>query len=300
MFFSCPKCETGTIGKTGSCGNCGYTLRIKCEDCGHPNIPGARFCGVCGYGMTFSIRLRIFVNKKINYLNRLRVKRFAAGLSFGALLAFFAFGSMGMVSDNSFESHRIVKTAPKKVLLQKSFSKRIEADLSLCFKEQEMENNASIEDIASIIEILGRNLQPVAARVNSVRTPSANFVDYSSPLQNFSSNNGLPRGAASMILFSFISDLLEVNYRDFSQETRFSDIPRFHFLNAPVNALLQYDINFAEDTEDFQSHVSVSKRQLFTAAVKIAGIAETHLKNHSAKASKKPSAHKKMALKQDF
>jgi len=300
MFSSCPKCETGTIGKIGCCSNCGYTLRIKCEDCGHPNIPSARFCGVCGYGMTFSIRLSIFVNRKINYLNRIRVKKFAAGLSFGILLTFFAFGSMGMVyetSNTDLNPPRQKKAAP---VLSQSFSKKIKTQLKSLFKGHDVSINASIDDMASIIEILGNNLQPLATKFNSVRSPSASLEDYSSPLQNFSSNNGLTRGAASMILFSFISDLLEVNYRDFSQETRFSDIPRFHFLNAPVNALLQYDINFAEDSEVFQSHVPVSRQQLFNAAVKIAGLAEQHFKNRSKTDKIQRTAKSKQVYKKGF
>lgn len=91
----CPRCDN-LLNKNGHCSICGYQVKVRCHQCGHLNIPTAKYCGGCGKGTTFTVRYRNIVNNLLNPFQQIKIKRFFAGIAFGSLLALFAFGSMGM------------------------------------------------------------------------------------------------------------------------------------------------------------------------------------------------------------
>lgn len=289
MFSICPKCEAGKLDTSGTCKRCSYSLRIPCDSCGHPNIPSSKFCGACGYGMTLQIRLRLFIYKKINYIQRFRIKKFAAGLSFGVFLSFFAFGTMGMVTEDYIypaaeieESEQVAVPRPNSI-----FARNLNKELATLMASKDMGQAASVEDFEAILEMLLKHLRPIAERVNRSRFPEDSAKSYSRGLHNFSRFDGLTRGGATMMLFQFLSDFLEFNYRDFKAETFFSDVPRFHFLSVPAAALNKLGLKLAKNNETFGISEPIRIEELFNATQAIIGLAETQAEKASQKAIKK-------------
>lgn len=281
MFSYCPKCETGKLNPAGNCDSCGYSLRVPCSECGHQNFPGARFCGACGYGMNYSVRFQSMINRNINYLQKLRLRKFATGVSFGALLAFFAFGSMGMQSG----SHRnLVEKAfhqTQSFDFQADFAVNFERDIEKLCQGRDVWQNAASADLNEVVDLLIRHLKPVAEKLNRTRLPAASSDVYARSLHNFSSNADVTRGSSAMMLFHFLSDFLEFNYRDFSQESSYDDIPRFHFMSVPATALKSLGVELAKSVEEFGITEPVSLQQLCDAARTIVANAEIRASQQS-------------------
>ena len=92
MFFKCPKCNSKKLDSFGCCSDCGYLLRNNCINCGFKNITNAKYCGNCGTGMSFKIRLQSFINNNFSFSFQNKFRKFLAGLAFGTLLGLFALG----------------------------------------------------------------------------------------------------------------------------------------------------------------------------------------------------------------
>ena len=189
MFSYCPKCETGKLNAAGNCGICGYSLRNKCSDCGHLNIPGARFCGGCGQGMTALIRAQTFVNRQVSFMQRLKMRRFATGLAFGGLLSFFAFGSMGMQGNH--ENGRLLPSyfQAQRFSFHEDFAVRFEKDLqSPCLRFRQRDCR-SAPDCRSSYQ---------TSQASGSKTQSESFSGrfeqriYQSPAQFFARKRGHP------------------------------------------------------------------------------------------------------------
>ncbi len=281
MFSFCPKCETGRLNSSGNCELCGYSLRVKCSDCGHLNIPGARFCGGCGKGMSLLVRFQSQINLHLNSFQKLKMRRFATGIAFGSLLTFFAFGSMGMQSNH--EDGKIVSSyfQTHQFKFKADFAMQFEKDLvSLCHNRKKGKNAGSA-DLNQIIDLLIKHLKPVAQKLNKTRVPADSCLDYSRSIQNYSKSREATRGSSAMMLFSFLSDFLEFNYRDFAQESSYTDIPRFNFMCVPTNALKNLGIDLARSADDFGATDAISMEQLCDAAKTIIANAEIRVKNNS-------------------
>ncbi len=274
MFSYCPKCETGKLNAAGNCGNCGYSLRNKCSDCGHLNIPGARFCGGCGRGMTVVIRAQTFVNRQVSFIQRLKMRKFATGLAFGGLLSFFAFGSMGM--QGSHENGRLLPSyfQAQQFSFHEDFAVRFEKDLQSLCRNRRQGEYANAADLHQVVDLLIRHLKPLAQKLNQGRFPADSSSDYTRALHNFSRGKEVTRGSSAMLLFHFLSDFLEFNYRDFPQESSYNDIPRFHFMCVPATALKSLGIDLAQSSEDFGMTEPIEIAQLCNAARTIVANAE--------------------------
>ncbi|MDN5279429.1 MAG: Double zinc ribbon [Clostridiales bacterium] len=264
MFLTCPRCDCSSIDSSGSCSSCGYTLRVTCRNCNFKNIPLAKFCGKCGSGLSLKTQLSTFINRNFDYLVKIRVKKFAAGIAFGSLLGFFAFGSMGMhVSD--------------KQNLNDSAFHRNHADMSLYSSLYEELNNfrnlrgsetiADFNDLKRFTEILLNNLSETSSAklARQFETPDADY--YLSKVRNFSINGKLCKGSASIVLFNLASDILDLSYKEFSDETHFHDIPRFHFLSVPANALSNLGILQGKTENEFGTKDPLTVEQLFQAGL---------------------------------
>ncbi len=273
MFSFCPRCETGKLDAAGSCKSCGYSLRTKCSDCNHLNFPGARFCGGCGRGMTLSIKVQSFVNRRFNYLQKSRLRKFSTGLAFGTLLSVFAFGSMGMQSS---DSHIYNHERPAAIAFnfRADFAVNFENDLATVCAARVDQRHASAADLHQIVDLLIKHLKPLATRLNKKRIPADSSADYVRVVQNFSSSKEVTRGSSAMILFHFLSDFLEFSYRDFPQESSYKDIPRFHFMCVPANALKSTGVDLAKEQDEFAITEPIGIEQLCNAARSIVANAE--------------------------
>lgn len=272
MSFLCPKCEHARL-KSGVCEECGYVLKLRCYKCGHINIPSARFCGVCGRGMTFGIRAKSFVNRRISFIQKMRVRRFALGLVFGALLILFAFGSMGMKgSENDFSCTATADSlklstsdfisAPPLPTEAKPLPELFENSISDYFSTQDCHRPVGLEDLKYCVNAVRESL---SASQNEHNTA----CEYMINLGNFADRNAITRANAAMAIFYLLSDALNLRYRDFPQECGYNDIPRFHFLTVPANALAKYKIALARDERRFGINDVLTLSELKAAATDV-------------------------------
>ncbi len=276
MFSLCPRCENGKLDSTGKCVQCSYTLRSKCEECGYYNIPTARFCGGCGRAMSFKLRLHQAINRHLNLLQKFRIRKFATGAAFGGMLALFAFGSMGMRADVDLPATaRVIQSQHVVTDFYKPFALSFEAGLKEMQKTIDSHRKAGLADLTSVVDLLIHHLRPVAIKAGIERLPAESAGAYSKALYNFSRSKSMTRGSTTVVMFHFLSDLLDFQYRDFSQDSRYSDIPRFHFLTVPANALTSLGINLARNEEVFGINDSLTIGQLFDCAREVMLVAET-------------------------
>ncbi len=277
MFSLCPRCDNGKLDSTGRCMQCAYTLRTKCNDCGHYNIPTARFCGGCGQAMTLKLRLQQVINRHIGLIQKIRIRKFAAGAAFGGILALFAFGSMGMRSDTDLMPDTILAEDQHNHLtgeFSQPFALSFDSELRELRRELDPHRKAGLADLTRVVDLLIRHLRPVAMSAGATRLPAESAGFYSKALYNFSKSKSMTRGSTTIILFHFLSDLLDFQYRDFSQDSKFTDIPRFHFLTVPANALTSLGVNIARDEEVFGINDSLTAGQLLDYARDVMLVAE--------------------------
>ncbi len=281
MFSFCPKCETGRLNASGTCELCGYSLRVKCSDCSHLNIPGARFCGGCGKGMSLLVRFQSQINSQLDCLQKLKMRRFATGIAFGSLLTFFAFGSMGMQGNH--EGGKLVSNyfQTQQFKFHADFAVQFEKDLTALCQHRKKGKTAGSADLNQIMDLLIKHLKPVAQKYNKSRVPADSCLDYSRSIQNYARSREVTRGSSAMMLFHFLSDFLEFNYRDFPQESAYTDIPRFNYLCVPTNALKNLGIDLARNSDEFGTTDSIGIEQLCDAAKTIIANAEVRVKSNS-------------------
>ncbi|KAF1080074.1 MAG: hypothetical protein GQF41_3541 [Candidatus Rifleibacterium amylolyticum] len=276
MFSLCPRCDNGKLDSTGKCMQCGYTLRTRCNGCGHFNIPTSRFCGGCGQAMTLKLRIQQVINRHIDFIQKIRLRKFATGAAFGGLLALFAFGSMGMRADEDIlpTTSIAINQQQLKAEFSQPFALSFEADLREIRRELDPHRKADLTDLSRVVDLLIRHLRPVAKNAGATRLPAESAGLYAKTLHNFSKSKGMTRGGTTVILFHFLSDLLDFKYRDFSQESRYSDIPRFHFLTVPANAMNSMGVHIARDESVFGINDSLTVGQLLDYAREVMFVAE--------------------------
>lgn len=284
MFSLCPRCDNGKLDSTGRCVQCGYTLRHKCEICGNYNIPSARFCGGCGRALSFKLRLRQIINQHLSLLQKIKIRKFAAGAAFGSMLALFAFGSMGMHSERELSqpARTIKPVSAQRTDFQQPFALSFAEDLDELRRELDPNRKAVMADLTAVVDLLIRHLRPLAITAGIERLPAESAAVYAKSLHNFSTKN-MTRGSTTVVFFHFLSDLLDFQYRDFSQEGRFSDIPRFHFLTVPANALTTLGVNIARNDDIFGINDNLTTGQLLDYARDIMLVAETSFELKTAK-----------------
>ncbi|EKD82588.1 MAG: hypothetical protein ACD_39C01199G0001 [uncultured bacterium] len=191
------------------------------------------------------------------------------------MLAFFAFGSMGMRADSELPAPTSTPYQRHITEFHKPFALSFEADLDEMRKNLDPHRQAGLADLTSMVDLLIRHLRPIAIDAGATRMPAESAGIYAKALHNFSKSKNMTRGSTTVILFHFLSDLLDFQYRDFSQESKYSDIPRFHFLTVPANALSSLGVNIARNDEVFGINDHLTVGQMFDYAREIMAVAET-------------------------
>jgi hypothetical protein len=276
MFSNCPRCESYELDSCGNCQKCGYTLRTVCAGCGCKNVPLAKFCGQCGQGMTLKIRLSMLINRRFSSLYRIRFRKFAAGLTFGGLLGVFAFGSMGMRSDavNDFNNKASMPVIEQS-FTNNHFTSAI-ARLNEFRNSRDPEQPVKAGDLQALTAILLQHLRLFNSESTSFANKSA--IDYLNSIKNFSRQGSLNRGSVAMLFFNLATEVLDLTYKDFPDHATYKDIPRFHFLHIPANALTELGINISRNQKEFGMQDQVTINQLFYAGHALLQATESRLK----------------------
>lgn len=276
MFSACPRCESGKLLSSGTCPNCNYTLRVACRKCSAYNAPYAKFCGNCGAATTLLVALNHWINTNISFILQLRTRKLIAGFAFGTLLALFAFGSMGMNSHT--QNIQPQQYTPSNFNSQCFLSQNALKEIDKWKQKRIQSNYATLKDLIGISDIILNNMNATLStkshKVSKFSKSYLKLVKNSNLLINDSINKGL----TSNFLFLLVADLLNLSYSDFSGKRSFIDIPRFHYLNVPVEALEMLDINICKNDNELGISDNISIRELCSLAKSIVLASEIKVK----------------------
>ena len=272
----CPRCDS-LLDANSHCNNCNYQVKVHCSHCGHFNIPTAKFCGGCGKGTTVSVRYRRKVNSLLNPFQQIKIKRFFAGLAFGTLLALFACTSMGMKYyvpelNETREKKQIVSALDESVM-NSYILKNVNSDLEDFCLEREKTKVATCGELNAIVDILIKNLNHIAYRINKNKKPLDTALDYLDQQKCLKQSGNATRGTVALMLFAYLSDLFELQYKDFTKGTGYSDIPKFNLMEAPCSALKKHNIKIAISENRFGVNEEITLGELCEAAKQITALA---------------------------
>ena len=272
----CPRCDS-LLDANSHCNNCNYQVKVHCSHCGHFNIPTAKFCGGCGKGTTVSVRYRRKVNSLLNPFQQIKIKRFFAGLAFGTLLALFACTSMGMKYyvpelNETREKKQIVSALDESVM-NSYILKNVNSDLEDFCLEREKTKVATCGELNAIVDILIKNLNHIAYRINKNKKPLDTALDYLDQQKCLKQSGNATRGTVALMLFAYLSDLFELKYKDFTKGTGYSDIPKFNLMEAPCSALKKHNIKIAISEDRFGVNEEITLGELCEAAKQITALA---------------------------
>ena len=280
MFSKCPRCDEAHLDQSGVCPSCQYSFKVSCFGCGHKNIPHAKFCGNCGKGVTLQIRIKKWFNDNISYINKFKLKKFAAGFCFGIFLAMFAFGSVTSKNDetNLFPSSQ-TQIAFSTSQNQSFFS--VGALKELCQWKADLTNSqaATYNDLIKVSNIIIKHLKPqLTQEVSSQLTNKSNaYLKYVNTGNN-NLNNLITRGTTALFLYHLAADIFQFSYKDFSGIREFDDIPRFHALSVPVEALETLGVHICKTSKFLGKHENLTVENLFSLANSLLVAGESQVK----------------------
>lgn len=271
----CPRCDN-QLNRNGHCSICGYQVKTSCHNCGHFNIPTAKYCGGCGLGTSLSVRYRRKVNSIFNPFQQIKIKRFFTGIAFGTLLALFGFSSMGMkyyAPEAVIDKEAPMSTIQSEEVLNSAILKSVTADLEDFCNSLDKNKLASSGELNGIVDIMIRNLNHIAYRTNKSKRPLESALDYLEQQKCIKQGEMATRGGSALMFFAYASDLLELRYKDYTQGSSYSDVPRFNVMDAPVAALKKHNVNLAYSEDYFGTNDSISIGELCKAAKQVAMLA---------------------------
>ena len=223
-----------------------------------------------------SVRYRKALNSFLNPFQQIKLKRFFTGIAFGTLLALFAFSSMGMkyyAPEALPEKEEITIPEYDESVLNSTIIKAVNEDIDNFCLEKDESKSASLDEMNVIVNILIKNLNHIAQRTNKKKFPLEDAESYLEQERSIKQNDIVTRGNCALMFFAYISDLLELKYKDFTQSSSYTDIPRFNFMDAPANALKKYNIKLAESEDKFGINDEITLGEICNAAKQVAIIA---------------------------
>ena len=268
----CPRCDN-LLSRNGHCSICGYQVKVTCHHCGHLNIPSAKYCGGCGRGTSFSIRYRKLLNSFLNPFQQIKLKRFFAGITFGGLLALFAFSSMGMkyyAPEALPDEEAVIPVKCEDSVLKSNILKSLDADIDEVCHDKDRNKIASSKELSEIMDAMIKNLNHIAYRINKKKYPLDSCEAYFEQEPSIKKSDTTTRGTAALLFFAYLSDLFELKYKDFAKGSSYTDIPRFNIMEAPSSALKTYNIKIAASDERFGVNEEITLDELCKAARHVA------------------------------
>ncbi len=249
----CPRCETPFGANATICSSCGYRVTVPCPTCGRPNVAQAMFCGGCGTGMHLTTRLTRRWEAVASLSTRLRLKNLGAGFLFGSVLALFAFGSMGMSRPEATRVQPVWERSEAESPFATITGRSVFATLTDWKAGQEAERPATLADLVKVGDLLLQSCHPVGG---DGPYGAGGEGDARRFLQNMGSrlpDEGpapLRRSEAALFFYRMAGELLSLKVSD-NSSYRFADIPRFHYLNIPVESLEAIGVRIAREPELF-------------------------------------------------
>lgn len=259
MQYLCPRCDASFSSQDIQCPSCGYIWLIPCSSCGKPNIRAAKFCGRCGESMSRVSRIWKQVCRQFSRPFGYNARQIGTGFAFGGLLAFFAFGSLGMTSPN----HRGITPSEGMAGVSQpgDESRASGADCLIGLRDWrndagEASREASLKDLMQV----GRKIIDGLSEDGTDSSPvdsnkDADKIRYLQGLRSgLSAEEGKPlrRGDVALFFYRIAGSNLDVSLRSFP-ETTYSDIPRHHYMTVPVRTLESLGVRIARNDTVFGS-----------------------------------------------
>ncbi|MBF0547778.1 MAG: zinc ribbon domain-containing protein [Candidatus Riflebacteria bacterium] len=285
----CPKCEKAITDGGTICHSCGYRLQIKCSVCGSSNIPQAVFCGECGQALSFSRRIKYKLEEGIYWLLGEKARHIIAGFVFGVLLIMFAFGAMGMKSPEhaKVQPENQISQPILSVMVSESGKKAL-GSLSKAFEKENSSREISRKDLIRVGNLILEAFSPSLNQNKEIFNPD--FSDSRKYLQSLelsrAENAGekLTRADIAVFLFRLISDVFDVSNCEVS-ENKYNDIPKYHFMNIPVETLDSLGIHISRENGVFGGEDTVSIKWLSKLSVDVIRTCENRLKTRNSTVS---------------
>ncbi len=264
MHLVCPRCDSPFTAHDIQCHTCGYRWQTPCFNCGKPNIPAARFCGSCGIELSFKSRvwndLRQWISRPFGF----NIRNAATGFAFGGLLAFFAFGTMGMTSSK----HMTIRPEEARAGAARSRQmKTVSPQDSLTGLRDWRTQAGAAADDASLRDLIqvGRKLLDTLSPVSRDDEGTEPFRDaerlrYLQGLRSglaTDETQPLKRGDVALFLYRMASDILDASPVS-APEPAYSDIPRHHYMTIPIRTLESLHISISRDKNVFGSDDTIT------------------------------------------
>ncbi|MBF0405743.1 MAG: zinc ribbon domain-containing protein [Candidatus Riflebacteria bacterium] len=281
----CPKCDQAIREASSSCPWCGYHFNVKCDLCGTSNVPKSVFCGGCGQALSFWMRVKFKVQETLFALFGRRLKPVVAGFAFGGLLFVFAFGTMGMKSSEF--SKILPESAQSGVAMPGSSDKNsgnVAVQIKSMLNREDITRELTRKDLVRVGNILMEAFSPVLKERNLVR--GSEFADSRKYLQSAEitwaddSDSRVTRADVAVFLFRLVSDIFDVSDCG-STELAYNDIPKFHFMNIPVETLDSLGIHLARKDNLFGCDDYVSLKWLSELSTDLIRSCESRIKTRS-------------------
>lgn len=277
----CPRCETPLLKNSTGCQTCGYRVMTACSSCGHANVPQAVFCGSCGTGMHFTTRVRQRWEGLVSPPTRIRLKNLTAGFLFGGILALFAFGSMGMSHPTQGKVQPIWAPAEVEMPFTSPAARNAYSSVAEWKAGEESNRRATLADLVKVGDLLLQKCQPIApGPIDSVSqdgSDSQRFLQNLGSLAQEKEVAPVRRADAAMFFFRLAAELFSMQAPE-NSTYKFADIPRYHYLNIPVESLEAIGIRIARETELFGGEDPLTITDLSTVSLDFLKAYENRLK----------------------
>ncbi|MEW6713206.1 MAG: hypothetical protein AB1403_25520, partial [Candidatus Riflebacteria bacterium] len=208
--------------------------------------------------------------------SRFKFRKFAAGIAFGTFLGIFAFGSMGMHSESASLTRPTSSFAPISSLRIAKAS--IFEQLNEFRNSRDPRGFVSLGDLKSFSEVITQNLSSVNEAETTRLWQPGTSDEQIAKIRAFCHKDRPSRSGVAMLLFNIATEYLSINHRDFTENCLFSDVPRFHFLSIPTQALHFMGIRLEKNSSEFGGNDSVTVEELYRAGIALCEANEVRLK----------------------
>jgi hypothetical protein len=219
----------------------------------------------------------------------IQARELAAGFMFGGILFLFAFGTMGM--SNPDFAHPVASTHVSTV--ENPFRSQpgpmAGERLSRPAERETRHREATHADLVRIGNILIEAFSPVVdpEGQNPHRQALADSLRYLQSLESSEedlSDIPLKRSDVAIFLYRMIGELFEVPVAE-DPVYKYSDLPKYHYMNVPVEMLEQFGIKLSREPAVFGSEDVVSVEWLSGLSLDLVRSCESRLKPKSSPAT---------------
>jgi len=209
---------------------------------------------------------------------RPHVRTVGAGFAFGTVLFAFAFGTMGMISPERQTVREVMRTEQVAQGIERPRWNEWQETAQPLMAVAQAEREATHADLVNCGNLILKVYQTLAQTPGLDNRTEGDGARYLAALgTNWSPEEPLKREDAAIFLFKLLGDLFDVAPPDRST-IAYQDIPRFHYLNIPVETLEQLGLQLGRAPKMFGAGDRVTVGWLQTMMKPMYRVCEARLK----------------------